>query len=368
MKNRNKTFTILSAIAMLLVILGHIDCGALSFWGLFPYYSFHVMIFVFISGYFYNADSEENILKYILHKFKKLMIPYFVWNLFYGLVATSLHWFGFEIGEGLSIYNLFIAPFMGGHQFMYNATAWFVPALFLLEVCNVIGRKVLRVIRVNSEWVIFTIYLMLGILVVALAKRGSVYDFYKLPGRIMLMAPCFGMGRIYREKLEKYDTVPTVILFAMLFLINLSMNKLHGGLAYSVVWVTGFAGTVITPFITAATGIWLWLRISRILAACLETDKILFRKVSNAIEYFGSNTYPVMMHQLMVFMGIKEIFYLISKLELGAFNDFDLSLFHTDIYYTYVPCGIEVYKLIYIVLGIAIPLAVKYLLEKVRAR
>ena len=365
MKNRNNTFTILSALAMLLVILGHLNFGCLSFCGLFPYYSFHVMIFVFISGYFYKSVSEDNILQYIWHKTKTLLLPYFAYNLIYGIVATILHKYGFEIGGELSIYNLFVAPFVGGHQYMYNATAWFVPALFMLEVCNVIGRKTLSFFKIKDEWIIFVLYLFIGMFTVFMAKRGSVYDYYKIPGRIMLMAPCFGMGRIYREKLEKYDIMPSSLLIILLFIMNLILTKTHGGLAYSVVWVTGFANTIATPFITALTGIWLWLRIAKVIDVLTADRSGIAKHIRNALLYFGQNTYTVMMHQLIVFMGIKEVFFVLYKNGNKLVSDFDQVLYHSDVYYTYVPSGVEWVKIVYVVLGILLPLSCKWIVDRV---
>ena len=52
MKQRNETFVVLSAIGILLILLGHLDFPLLSMGNLFLYYSFHVMLFAFISGYF----------------------------------------------------------------------------------------------------------------------------------------------------------------------------------------------------------------------------------------------------------------------------------------------------------------------------
>ena len=56
---------ILSAIAIFFVILGHIRFGYVdmteigTFYGWFPYYSFHLPIFLFISGYFWKDPSEN---------------------------------------------------------------------------------------------------------------------------------------------------------------------------------------------------------------------------------------------------------------------------------------------------------------------
>lgn len=351
MKERNTTFTVLSAIAMVLVMLGHLNFNVLTFGDLFPYYSYHVLIFVFISGYFYNPDNEQKVLAYILHKAKTLMLPYFIWNLVYGIIANLLHGAGFEIGEKLSIYNLLVAPFAGGHQFMYNAVSWFVPALFMLEVCNIAGRKILSVLKIKNEWLILAGYLLLGMFAIFMAIRGSVYDYYKIPGRIMVMAPILQMGRIYREKLERYDSLPSVVYIPLLFIINLLLVITQGGLNYSVVWVTGFANGPVVPYITAVTGIALWLRIARLVAEYISDDKHKLQTSAKVIKYFGENTYSVMMHQLIVFMAIKTVFYALSECKLVT--DFDLLLYRTDIYYTYVPAGCEAFKWGYLFVGIA---------------
>ncbi len=53
----------------------------------------------------------------------------------------------------LSLWNLFVEPFITGHQFEYNLAAWFVPALFLVEMANVLLRRLLK--RVDSEYQCF---------------------------------------------------------------------------------------------------------------------------------------------------------------------------------------------------------------------
>ena len=142
----NREFRILSAIGIILVVAGHLGYNVFDVGGLFPYYSFHVFIFLFVSGYFYKRESKDHILSYLRRKCVTLLLPYFVWNLLYGILAHVLHRAGFTIGQELSLYTLFVAPFDGGHQFMYHFSSWFVPVLFLLEVLNVCGRKVLHIV------------------------------------------------------------------------------------------------------------------------------------------------------------------------------------------------------------------------------
>ena len=52
----NKELRILSAIGIILVAAGHLGYNLFDIGGLFPYYSFHVFIFLFVSGYFYKEE------------------------------------------------------------------------------------------------------------------------------------------------------------------------------------------------------------------------------------------------------------------------------------------------------------------------
>lgn len=363
-KNRNLQFSILSSIAMTLVLLGHLDWSILDMGGIFPYYSYHVLIFVFISGYFYKTDDEKNVIGYIGRKAKRLLLPYFLWNMFYGCLATYLHTKGFAIGQSISLWNLFIEPFLGGHQFMYNAAAWFVPALFLLELCNIVGRRILHSIKIDNEYLIMAIYLVIGIMSVYLAQRGSVYDYYRLPARLMLMAPSFQFGHLYATKLEKWDITPSIIFIPLLFAVNLIVGYNAGGLAYSVVWVTGFANTPLTPFITAFTGIMLWLRVSRILAKAIveiEDGSKIGEALHRFFVFYGENTYSVMMHHLMVFFVVNTIF-LVDPMRIFDAYCFDMLSYQSDIYYVGAQYNIF-HKLIYVVAGVGMPLIVAILVK-----
>lgn len=144
-------------------------------------------------------DGEDNIPRYVLKKCAVLLVPYFVWNILYGILTQILHRGGFSLGETLSFKTLFLSPFIDGYQFMYNFSSWFVPALFLVEVINVVMRKVLGILRLKNEWLILIGCLFMGMVTIWLAIGGHVWGMYKFPGRLLLMLPGFQMGRIYRE-------------------------------------------------------------------------------------------------------------------------------------------------------------------------
>ena len=94
---KNMQFCILCALGMILVVMGHVDEGMLTVGGLFPYYSFHIALFVFISGYFYRAQAEERMGAWLVRKAGTLLLPYFAWNFLYGLLVCLMRARGFFI-------------------------------------------------------------------------------------------------------------------------------------------------------------------------------------------------------------------------------------------------------------------------------
>lgn len=357
MRKENTEFRILSAIAIILVVAGHLGFNAFDLGGLFPYYSFHVFIFLFVSGYFYKKESEEHIMSYIAGKCKTLLLPYFVWNVFYGLVATLLHKAGFVIGQDISLYTLFVAPFENGHHFMYHFPAWFVPVLFVIEVINVCMRKVLGLLRLNKEWLIFAGCLLAGVLVVALAIDGRAWGYYKIPGRILFMLPGFQMGCLYREKIEKHDTLPDKVYFPLVMGAQLLISLLNAGLAFSAVWVASFANGPFVPYLTVMTGIAFWLRISRILAK--------FPGISDGLVRIGRNTFSVMMHHIFVFFLFNTVFYFLSQLT-SFCSEFDKNMYFADVNYVYMASVSEAGKWLYLIAGIMIPLWIGIVTDKVK--
>lgn len=344
-------FGILSAFAILMVVAGHAGYDILTVGGLFPYYSFHVPLFLFISGYFYREEGEEKPLLYLKKKVKRLLFPYLIWNLVYGMIAWALRAFGgFSMGEAVSLKSLFLDPFLHGYQFIYNFAAWFVPALFLIEVMNLCMRLLLKKMRIDNEWLILLGTLLVGMAVAQLSIGGHVWGWYKMPGRILFLYPCFQMGRFYKEKLETRDTLGNVSYFGIVIGVQVLLHLCCNGLAYSSVWCTGFANGPVIPYVTVLSGIAFWLRVAKILAPLCEGGRS-----GGFLLYLGRNTYAVMMHHIMAFMLVKMILAGIAA-RTGYLADFDFTEFHGNIDYYYLVKGSEAFRMVYLAAGVFLPL------------
>lgn len=346
-REEHKQLRILMAVGIILVVAGHLDFPVFDVGGLFPYYSFHVFIFLFVAGYFYRPEEKEHVFRYLGRKCKTLLLPYFIWNVVYGILAVVLRRFGFGIGGGLTLRNLFVEPFLGGHQFMYQFPAWFVPALFLIEAGNVVGRRILSWLHLEKEWLIFIACLLVGIATVALAKGGHVWGNYKLPGRLLFMLPGFQLGRIYKERLEeRLRKVPDLWYLAVVMGLQLVLCICCNGLAFSAVWVSSFANAAFIPYVTVITGIAFWLRISDWLCR--------IPCVSSMLTTVGRHTYSVMMHHVFWFMVIKAVCCAVFSVT-GTCADFDMAMFLNDVNYVYLIGGTEASKWLYLIAGVALP-------------
>ena len=175
----------------------------------------------------------------------------------------------------------------------------------------------------------------------------------------MLLAPCFQFGHLYKEKLESKDTLPSSVYFPILLLFQfIIVMTTSGRIAFSAVWVTGFAGSIILPYLTTFTGIAFWLRIAKELTPILKENQFT--------QYLGTHTFSVMMHHLLGFFLVNCTFCGLFKLAssnavsvLGEwFAGFDMALFTMDIYYTYLPVGMDSIKWLYLAAGLAVSLGI----------
>jgi len=367
----NKTMRMFTAIGIILIVAGHLNEGIFTFGGLFPYYAFHVFIFLFVSGYFVSPRAE--LKAFLIRKIRRLLLPYFVFNLLYGILSTVLNGHEIYVGQGISVYNLLIAPFLGGHQFMFNSPAWFVPALFITELIYMLSMQILNIIlksieegkrQTITDLLLLGVYLLLGIITVYLAIGGHVWGFYKTIGRWLLMLPFIALGRVYkayiqpfiRALLEKYaDTVAKktmffVLYFALLILGQICLVNNTAGLNISVVWCTSFGNGPVIPFVAACSGMAFWYGIASIMGQ---------------IQYFkpllvvGRHSYSVMTHHLFILFIINTIF----GLCFGA-NGFDLSAYRTDIFYQYMYLGEAVTPFINMVVCVTVPVILGVLWRK----
>lgn len=351
----NYDFLVLQCIGIILVVSGHLGFGAfLADW--FPYYSFHIPLFVFISGYFYK--SGESFVKTLLSKAKKLVLPYFYWNIFYGLIATILMAIGLiTYGHEISFTHFFIDPWFSGHQFGINVASWFVLAIFITIIAYTIIRKCLLYLKVNNEYLITVLFIMIGLAGNYMATIGYNTDYYLILSRTMFLMPFLQIGYLYKNKLEIHDKLDNISYFLIIMLIQLLILYNYSDINFIVVHMIFPNKSILLPLLTSLTGIMFWLRIAKIISKIYPKNKV--------VEYVGKNTWTIMMHHQFVFLLINLCIYTMSKY-LSIFKGFNFEAFKTNMWYAYAPKSDVRFFVIYLILGMTIPLLIKELFNKIK--
>ena len=110
----NPQFLILQSVAILSVLIVHKqNLGIQLFTDWFPFASFHMPLFVFISGYFFKPEAAEKAGAWLWKKARSLLLPFYIWNLIYGILITVLLDQGIvSFGYRLSFYTYFIKPWL----------------------------------------------------------------------------------------------------------------------------------------------------------------------------------------------------------------------------------------------------------------
>lgn len=354
MKKINYKFALLQIIGMILVVAGHVDgWGGISImtdW--FPAYSFHMPLFVFISGYFYKNINIKNLLMFIKNKFKKLVIPYFAWNLIYGVIVTIL--LSKDIimyGSKLSLKTYFIDPWINGHQFVLNLASWFVLTLFLVQVLYAIVRIILDRCKLINEYIIMITLIFLGGLIVNFANKGFNTGIYLTLDRVLFLIQFYHLGYLYKNNLEEKDKLNSIFYFLILFIIQFILISSYKNITFSVSWCNDFnRDNIFLPFLSSITGIAFWIRICDILSRSIKKNKI--------IEFASSNTFTIMMHHMFIFFVLNTI---LSKI---GVVDFNFEEFRQNVFYGYLFKDYR-FSIFYLIAGFSIPLILKFYSDKV---
>lgn len=345
----NKQFMILSAIGIVLVVVSHFAGSIHVLSDVFPYSSFYMSLFIFISGYFYRIKKEEHVLQSIWHKFKKIMIPFFIINFFYGIFCTIMRNIGIvNYGAPISLYTLFVQPFINNSQFVFNFPSWFVPVLFVTYCVYLLIHKYM--IRNNKwmEYIALVIFIILNMLAVHFQDIARQEDLRTLLLKIAFFLPFFEIGYLYKTYWQKYeDKLNSPIYLAILMVINLVLISIFGDLNYDMHEFSGFNPYVFLPLITSMTGILFWLRISRILVKCIGNNKI--------VNTISNNTFSIMSHHFIYLFAFNMILYVINLKWAVPYFDTE-KLANAWIYIYEVPNWNMLLQVFYVILGIGGPI------------
>ena len=348
------TFKMLYILAILMIVDGHIGhFDYLDFHNLLRYQNYHIALFIFTSGYFLNLTRSYS--DFFKHKLKRLIVPLYLWNIFYGILCWLLNNFlNFNIGGRFNLYNLLYAPLVDGHQFIYNMASWFLVPLFFVQVIAFLVLKPWYNKKnkppFTSILVFFILALFAGFAALTFGPENHAErNLTLLILRTFYFLPAYALGILYRHKLEKYDTLNSPLYFFILLIIITIICAAYPGYNHIPSWLDEIHAPVIAIYVLVFCAIFFWLRIAKILSPLINK--------STSLTYLANHTFDIMMHQFIGFMLVKAMF--------SGLADFNHTAFKNDIWYYYFPFNEELISWFYIFITIVIALFIGFTTRKI---
>lgn len=277
---------------------------------------------------FYQCSEINSLKKYLLKKAKKLLFPFYIYFGFYLIFSTILHkYYGFSFGKNFNLFNWIVSPWTDIQPTGFCMPSWFVITIFIIQIMHACVQKTIVFIDNKERDIITAIaYILIGAFV--FHNRSEVYIGLIVNICKALMGLFFyEMGFLYGRYFERYELkIANSVYFIFILLLRCIVDCFYGW--GSIAWYE--LGDINEPYfimiISALLGILFWLRIARIISNGLSRNSLMI--------YLGKHTYSVMLNHLFVgfiFQTILGILHIRYKL----FNNFDLNLYKTNVYYVF---------------------------------
>jgi len=205
-------------------------------------------------------------------------------------------------------------------------------------------------------YIVFPLYIILGFAGIKLSMSGFRTDWWICLNRFLCMLPFFGLGLIYKLKLESLDKLSNTLYFSIVFCLQLFLIFFSKGLPNYVPANCGGFDSLIKPILYGYLGIFLWLRIAKIIAPLIIKNKI--------VNLISNNTFSIMMHHLFGFL-ILNLFFLVGKKYFNIFKSFNTNAFKGYVYYYFYPENIPQLKILYIIFGLVFSLALNEIIKRI---
>lgn len=200
-KQRDSSFDFVKGLLIYLVVWGHVMVAGDKMGGDAVFniiYSFHMPLFIFLSGYFAVHTLQKSIGECFEKVWNRLFCPALIWS---GVMLVIFWLKGYERGLGSMLVDSL-------------RSVWFLYCLASLYVLGCIVFKVKR-----WKYVVAILLAALG------------YAIYKIPGVVYIeyfqpirQWPLFVMGFAYREYKHKFESRPlrwTVVIVSMVAYVGL---------------------------------------------------------------------------------------------------------------------------------------------------
>jgi fucose 4-O-acetylase-like acetyltransferase len=377
-KNRDNTIDIAKAIGIIFMVVGHCCAiprhGGHNLWQMYVcdyIYTFHMPLFFFLSGYFFNKSYLDSKFNFIKKKISGLWMPYIKWT----LVFTLLHNIFLKIGMYSTFQNVVQMEysiidlvkrsvstlfFLGGDQLIGGF--WFIPTLFYASIFSLFMMWAIRFLTdklLNSDkertYNILVIASICISIIISILFTYFSFSIKKigLTNSTFLASSIFITGHlaciIYKKHKDKIKTTADILFVIIGTIISATITIFHpadfGQISnwYDIVYIW-FAGCV---------GTWTWVIISKYISKLGDI-------VNKLVIYIGKNTMIILALHSSCFKIINLIKIYYYNLDICTYGSFPIIA--ND------PSSNNIFWwTLYIISGVFIPIAIKWCYEKVQS-
>ena len=358
-------FKIIYFVGIICVILSHCQRKAsieLNIQGWFEYTTFHMPLFMFAAGYFFKEKNVSNIFKYLIRKFKRLILPIYSYNIFYGIIIQILKKIGFKNNIREFSFRIVLVEPLNGSGFKYIRPSWFSSSLFFVESYNILKRKVLYSLKKEIHE---SIYLIIDVIISCLSvsisnKNYNTKYIYMYVLRFMHLNIYYELGIFYNKHLEyfikkiRYDFF-FLCIFSLKLLFHLyyshSPSFYYGASQY-------FNYSPFTVIIISILGISFWLKISEIMEPLLGKNYY--------VNIIADNTFSIMINHGLAIDLVKTFFAIISKYSRYCQN-FDFKKYYSlDTSYIFIPNNVLQAGILYLLTSLIVPIFIQKIINKIK--
>lgn len=326
----NEQVSIAKGIGIILMVIGHSGCPIYLSQVI---YSFHMVLFYFLSGYFFrDAKVVTNGRGFLIRKFRGLYWPYIKWSIVFIIFHNFFYWIGFNemplsYGEMWVNIKRSIRGMWQGEHFL--GAYWFLISLFWEIVVFSI------IILINNH---FNSCKLTPIIVMVLFSIGIVSMELNIDiwlNRELMILPFFYLGYLVGNKhlmllvVRQYKEIAYFLCLPLLLIIASFAKIAVGGNEY---------GPCYAYIITSSCGIYLVMVVSKQLEGT---------RVGQLLDKLGEITLNVMTFHFLAFKILTLILFLVLSLPSSIIKEWPVpsDLHNLWLLYSFVgimiPCGMQ---------------------------
>lgn len=284
MSDRNYAIDMLKGLGMIFVVGGHLGSPFSGY-----YYSFHMGLFFFVSGYLMAYSNKViDFKKYLYKKAVKILLPYIA---FYLISFIVFEWRIYKsAGTLFPVESGHIkALFLGGGylaDYSINFPIWFFQTLFIAALC------MFFIIKLNGYFkiIIFVLMFFLTVPFQTAVPGRPVFHINVLPAAIVYMLLGYGLNRLFDSTKRKLHVSFGIILI----FVGWYMSRLYGGFISQIGTMYYYLGSFSTII-----GLWsIVMNVKRVKVLeyigersmfILGIHALILEKASNFAEYIKAS-------------------------------------------------------------------------------